>query len=262
MTTTTTKYGIVALVAILAMATVAIALSQPAVAAPANKTAFGASGVSAIPDYAGFVTIASGSIKTSSPSDLLVRHDQECTIHTGLNLDVDNEDVTSAVREEVRLRVTNSDGDVRYINPVPLGPEGTNDNSTHSSVGVTLCGRAYSIDTNILSTILELCVFTKTLNNGTAVCSEEDDIFLDTFIRTKSAHGWSWVVPNMGPGVHEVEVQAKLVNNLDAVGNESGKKGKATNKDTCDVGIECVDTILEVGKRSLIITEEKFSSAI
>ena len=98
MTKTTTKYGIAALVAILAMSTVAIALSQSAVAAPANKSSFGGGGVGAIASDGSFHTIVAGQIKTSTHSDLLVTHNQECTIHTGLNLDKNNQDLTSAVR--------------------------------------------------------------------------------------------------------------------------------------------------------------------
>jgi len=260
---TTAKYktfGIVALVAILAVSTIAIALSQSAVAAPANKSAFGGQGVGAIAGDGQWHTIVQGQIKTSTPSDLLVTHNQECSIHTGLNLDLDNEDVTSAIRQDVRLKVTGADDVVRYINPMPLGTEG---NSTDAGdTAVTMCGRAYHIDTNILSTIFDLCEFTKMLNNGTVVCTEGDPIF-NSYIRTKSAHGWSWVVPNLGSGIATIEVQSQLYDELDGLktSNEKGSK-KASNTDPCDSGTACVDTILEIGKRSLIITEEKFSSGI
>ncbi len=259
MTKTITKYGIAALVAVLAMSTVAIALSQSAIAAPANKSAFGEAGVGAIASDGKFHTIVTGIIKTSTPSDLLVTHNQECTIHTGLNLDKNNQDLTSAIREDVRLRISDLDGsNERFINPVPLQPE------VEADANVTMCGQAYHINTNILSTIFELCEFTKMLNNGTEVCREGDPIF-ESYIRTKAAHGWSWVVPNLGQGDHVIEVQAMLVKELDAVdGETSGKKGKAANTEGCtnDAGVDCVDTILEIGKRSLIVTEEKFASGI
>jgi len=252
-----TTFGIAALVAVLAMSTVAIALSQSAIAAPANKSAFGGEGVGAIASDGAFHTIVAGTIKTSTPSDLLVTHNQECTIHTGLNLDKNNEDLTSAIREDVRLRVTDADGtNERFINPVPLYPEG------EEGAAVTMCGRAYHIETNILSTIAELCTFVEGLDLGD-VCTEDDPIF-NSYIRTKSAHGWSWVIPNLGQGLHIIEVQSMLVNELDAVGDGNGKKGPAKDTGSCtnDAGNDCVDTILEVGKRSLIVTEQKFSSDI
>jgi len=248
--------GIVAIAAILTVSIVAYSVSQSAVAAPANKSAFGGEGVGALSNDGIWHTISYGEIKTSTPSDLLVGHNQECTIHTGLNLDKNNQDLTSAIREDVRLKVTTSDGEVRYINPVPLYPEG------EAYAAVTMCGMAYHIETNILQTIFELCQFADGLELGD-ICTEDEPIF-NSYIRTKSAHGWDWVVPNLGSGVHTLEVQAMLINELDAVGDGTSKKGKATDTGACtnDSGKNCVDTILEVGKRSLIVTEEKFSSTI
>jgi len=268
MTKTTTKYGIAALVAILAMSTVAIALSQSAIAAPANKTAFGGGDVGVIP-VGVWTEIISGEIKTSTPSDLLVAHNQECAIHTGLNLDKNNQDLTSAIREDVRLKVTDEDGsNVRYINPVPLYEEGTEEKP--GDMGVTMCGRAYHIDTNILQTIFELCEFhgedgPDRDGDGVpdGVCSEDEPYF-NSYIRTKSAHGWDWVVPNLGQGVHIISVEAYLTEGLEGIGdtNVKGKKS-ADNTTVCDpVDKSCVDTVLEIGKRSLIVTEEKFASSI
>ena len=239
-----TTFGIAALVAVLAMSTVAIALSQSAIAAPANKTAIGSGSMGAIADSDGWTTIVAGTIKTSTPSDLIVRHNQECAIHTGLNLDQDNEKATSAVREDIRLVV---DGEVV---PATYGDE---------DGIVTLCGRAYHIDTNVLSTVYDLCAFAESLDldgdgvpDNTEVC-EDDEIYFDSYIRTKQAHGWDWVVIDVGSGVHTVEVQAMLFNELDDLTN--GKKGKAndSNNDT-------VETILEIGKRSLIVTESKLAT--
>ena len=258
MTKTTTKFGIAALVAVLALSTVAIALSQSAVAAPANKSAFGGEGVGAIPPNV-WTEIISGTIKTSTPSDLLVSHNQECTIHTGLNLDTKNEDLTSAIREDIRLVVKTEGQDDRYINPVPLYVEGAD------YASVTMCGQAYHIDTNILSTILELCEFAEFVN-GTAVCTGDEPYF-NSYIRTKAAHGWNWVIPNLGQGEHTIVIEAILLTELDGVDGETDptkSKGPAKNTpvEDCVDKTNCVDTILEVGKRSLIVTEEKFATTV
>ena len=256
---TTTKYrtvGIAAIVAILAVSAVAIALSQSAVAAPANKSAFGGEGVAVIPPNT-WTAIINGTIKTSTPSDLLVRHNQECSIHTGLNLDPDNQLLTSAIREDVRLVVLTEGQDARYINPVPLYQEG------ELYANVTMCGQAYNIDTNILSIILELCGIVAFLN-GTDACAEQEPYF-ESFIRTKASHGWDWVIPNLGQGEHTIIIEAALTSELDGIGENSGKgKNKATDTGVCtnNKGDPCVDTILEVGKRSLIITEEKFANTV
>lgn len=240
-------FGIATLVAVLAVSTVAIALSQSAVAAPANKTVIGSGFMGAQIASDGWQTIISGTIKTSNPSDLVISHDQECTIHTGLNLDQDNEQATSAIRQDIRLLV---DGEVV---PATYGDE---------DGIVTLCGRAYQMDTNVLSTVYDLCNWAESLDldgDGIAdnadICSD-DEIYFDSYIRTKQAHGWHWIALDVGAGEHTVQVQSLLVNELDGVDNNTnGKKGPAK-----DSGNTTVDTVLEIGKRNLIVTEEKLAT--
>ena len=246
MTKPITTYGIVALVAVLAISTVAIAFSQTAVAAPANKTVIGSGTMGAQIASDNWQTIISGTIKTSTPSDLFVSHDQECTIHTGLNLDQDNEQATSAIRQDIMLVV-----DGKTV-PATFGDK---------DGIVTLCGRAYHVDTNVLSTVWELCNWAESLDlDGDGVLDNEDlcegdEIYFDSFIRTKQAHGWHWIVLDVGSGEHTIEVKSKLVNELDAVGTGEKKKGKATDSNN-----DTVDTVLEIGKRNLIVTEEKLAT--
>ena len=220
--------------AILTVALIATNFSMVS-ADPANKTTFGSSQVGVLAANTDWYTITATTIKTSSPSDLIVQHNQECTIHTGLNLDQDIEKATSAVREDIRLKVTRADGTTEYVSAVP----GTDDDGI-----ITMCGRAYDLDGE---------------PDNAEVC-EGDEVYFDSFIRTKAAHGWDWIVLDLGSGTHLVEVQAKLVSELDAIGDGKGKKGKTTNG--CDSLVEVcpVDTILEIGKRNLIITEEKLAT--
>jgi hypothetical protein len=252
---TKSMFGL-SITAILTVALIATNFSMVS-ADPANKTTFGSSQVGVLAANTDWYTITATTIKTSSPSDLIVRHNQECTIHTGLNLDQDIEKATSAVREDIRLKVTRADGTTEYVSAVP----GTGDDGI-----ITMCGRAYEIDTNVLSTVYDLCAFVESLDldldgepDNADVC-EGDEVYFDSFIRTKAAHGWDWIVLDLGSGTHLVEVQAKLVSELDAIGDGKGKKGKATNG--CDSLVEVcpVDTILEIGKRNLIITEEKLAT--
>lgn len=238
--------GLVALVAVLAISTAAIAFTQSVSAAPANKTVIGSGLIGAQIASDDWKTIISGTIKTSTPSDLVISHDQECTIHTGLNLDQDHEQATSAIRQDIRLLV-----DGKAV-PATYGDE---------DGIVTLCGRAYQIETNVLSTVYELCSWAESLDldgDGIAdnadVCSD-DEIYFDSFIRTKQAHGWHWIALDVGSGEHTVQVQSKLINELDGVGNQNGKKGPAK-----DSGNATVDTVLEIGKRNLIVTEEKLAT--
>ena len=250
MTKTTTKYGIfgITAIAVLLMISVVAYNAQTANAAPANKTMIGSSDIGVQPGNPHYVTIVEGIVKTSTPSDLIVSHNQECAIHTGLNLDFDNQDVTSAIRENVRLVV---DGN---IVPASYGDQITF-NATSGFYGldgegdVTFCGRAYHIDTNIITAISELCT-------GTGFCTDADDLFFDSYIRTKQSHSWDWIVLDVGQGEHVVQIQAITEKNLDGLTTGSDKvKGKSVN-----TGGDSVDTILEIGKRNLIIVEDKLAT--
>jgi hypothetical protein len=126
-----------------------------------------------------------------------------------------------------------------------------------------MCGRAYHIDTNILTKIAELCALAEdnfnTTNANDVECDDTDPVF-NSFIASKAAHGWSWVVPNLGSGEHYVDVQAKLFNELDNISGKGNPKHDNKCEGTQDAS--CVDTALLIGKKSLIITEQKFSSDI
>lgn len=231
--------------AILAISLVAFNMTY-VTAEPANKTSYGDTTIGVLSAESGWMPISVASIKTSTPSDLRISHNQECTIHTGLNLDQDNEQATSSIREDIRLRILTADGEDRIIPAVP----DTNDDGE-----ITLCGRAYHIDTNVLSTVWELCQFVESEDGlDTEVCSG-DEVYFDSFIRTKQAHSWDWIAIDMGSGTHTVIVEAKLVNELDSVDDGKEKKGKAKDSDD-----STVDTLLEIGKRNLIIVEDKLAN--
>lgn len=253
MTTTLTKYGMFGIVAIAALLMISVVAynAQTAIAAPANKTMIGDADLVAIPNTAGWTTIVSGTIKTSTPSDLIVSHNQECAIHTGLNLDEGTGEATSAIREEIRLVVDGTVVPATFADPHTSAPD---------QFGlITMCGRAYNMDTNVLSTLFDLCEAVEGIEGVTYECP--DEIFLDSYIRTKQAHSWDWVVLNVGSGEHVVEVQAKITKALEAIGNGSGKKGKSNDSGTCPTNDDnCVDTVLEIGKRNLIVVEDKLAT--
>lgn len=234
---TKTKYGImgfVAFVAIFSMSVITVGLSQNVVAAPANKAMFTAQNVTVVPNVNdNWATIIEGTIKTSSPSDLFISHQQECAIHTGLNLDSDNEMATSAVREDIRVLV---DGNV-----VPISYTGNDANGE-----VTLCSRAYHIETNVLSTLASLC---QAVVDGGITYTCPENIYFKSYIATKEAHGWTFVALDVGAGDHTVEVQAKLYDNLTVNGKTSTNTSGSTTH-----------TVLEVGRANLIVTEEKLAT--
>ncbi|MGH9998741.1 MAG: hypothetical protein ACRD90_02635, partial [Nitrosopumilaceae archaeon] len=102
---------------------------------------------------------------------------------------------------------------------------------------VTMCDRTYNISTNILDQIQKLCSAVGALDGGTTTCKES---YFNSFIDTKDAHGWNWVVLNLGSGEHTVEVYSEFVDEEDVIG-----EGTAS---------------VTVGKRSLIILPQNLSN--
>jgi len=226
----------------------------------ANKTMMGIPYLSVQPNTNEWQPIISGTIKTSTTSDLIVTHFQECAIHTGLKLDGDFQSATSVVREEIKLVIDGKTIPASYGDS-PYKEDGITPNPDYGIV--TMCSRAYQMDTNILQKINDLCLFAVIDPiTGATVC--EADSFLDSFIATKQTHGWQWVALNMGSSdVHEVAIYAKTTSVLDSlVVGTSEWEDAASDLESCkkdNVEGVCVDTVLEVGKRQLIAVEDKLA---
>jgi hypothetical protein len=108
---------------------------------------------------------------------------------------------------------------------------------------ITMCDRTFGIDSNILNQIQDLCVSVDNLNViGGQELLECDESFLRLWIDTKSAHGWNWVVVNLGQDpdfslgqMHTIEVKGLYIDEDDTENNDTTKEA------------------VVVGQRSLIV---------
>lgn len=258
-----TSISVVAIAALMIASVAAYDFADAAKGGPANKTSVGDNPgigsnlmVAVSPtDGEYWYTIVYGTIKTSSTSDLVVSHNQECAIHTGLNLDQTTGAAASAIREDVRLRIDATSIDPEtgiasggYIVPATFG-------DVSGDQAVTFCGRAYQIDTNLLSTVFALC---NIANTTLANCSGQE-IYFDSYIRTKQTHSWDWIALNVGSGDHTVSVEVRVVNTLE--GLPPGSTDDDDDDDpVVDSGGSAVDTGLLIGKRNLIVIEDKLAT--
>ena len=165
-----------------------IALQDAMAANSANKSSFQSATLAVIngdPEMNddGVGTLAYASMKASNPQDVLILYDEECSLFTTLN-----------------LKGPKSGGDVvetdqvRAAHLIDLKIE----NKTIFSESITMCDRTYGMSTNLLSEVEEICDVVSNINDTATdnlVCS---DLFLDTWINTKAAHGWHWVIVNLG----------------------------------------------------------------
>jgi hypothetical protein len=206
----------------------AVASFAPAAMAAngANKTSF--SSGSLVLNTEGLAddgaVIASASIKTSTPKDLVVMFTEECSLYTEVRLKSGSSGSVSESQVRAAQSITlEVDGKVV---PIGAGDDGK----------VTMCDRTYNISTNILDQVQKLCSAVGSLD-GTTTCEES---YLNSFISTKDAHGWNWVVLNLGAGEHTIEVYSEFV-------DEEGVIGDGTAS-------------VAVGKRSLIVLPQNLSN--
>jgi hypothetical protein len=133
----------------------------------------------------GDVPLAFASMKASNPQDVLIIYDEECSLYTevqlkgGKNADLDVATERDEVQATHKVQLT--------VDGKPYGDE------------ITMCDRTYGVQTNILSELEELCEVVLNDEDTTAddglTC---DPIFYNSWIETKAAHGWHWVVVNLG----------------------------------------------------------------
>jgi hypothetical protein len=154
------------------------------------------------------VTLATATLRTSKPTDVMIHSALECSILTGLvtNNDTPSSSATNTVRVWVEV-----DGKIVSLTQNSQPPQnGTTPPSGNDTDKVTFCNRTYSRsmtdDENPLDGI-----------------DQEDD-----FIETKSAHGFNWVQMNLGSGVHTITLKAEFEEGTTGGGRTEAEVGNRT----------------------------------
>lgn len=176
-------------------------------AASANKSVYSTQEYTSVFESDGEALLAATTIKTSKPQDLLILYDEECSLYTEVNLKSKKQQTGEAGVEIDTARAAQLIQ--LYVDGIAVGEP------------ITMCDRTYGVETNILNQIQDLCVAVNDLNDtvfGTTFVCEET--FYNSWIATKSAHGWSWVVLDLGQdyadnGMHTIEVMGTYIDEDD-----------------------------------------------
>ncbi len=173
-----------------------IAIQDAMAAKSANKTAFQSMEMSVImatesglDQGTGDGLLAYASMKASNPQDVLILYDEVCSLFTEVQLkggknNKDSYKDNFAVEIDV----------VQATHTISLWIDGVQYRES-----ITMCDRTYGVETNILSELEELCEVV--LNDPDTTADDEltcDPIFYRSWIETNSAHGWHWVIINLG----------------------------------------------------------------
>ena len=163
--------GLAAL-ALLALVTVpALAPEATATHSPANKVTALGSNVEVVAPGEEVVLLA-GTMKTSSPTDLLLSVSLECSILTQVTT-VGNDDQEAFGRVEVWVEI---DG-------VPVGVT-ANDNGR-----VVFCDRVHQQETTLF---------------------DDEDATIRSYLETRTANAFNWAALNVGSGMHSIVVKGTL----------------------------------------------------
>lgn len=189
---------------------------------PANKTAVAGSTVDVIGEAEGPVSIMQEQLRVSSPADLKLYVQLECSLVTDVKT-VGDDDQSAEAQFDVWVTIDNKP--VPVAATVPTG-EGADDGR------VTFCNRRYQ---RVVSN----------LNNGAADDDSDDDLTIETFFSTKSTHGFNWIALNVGRDGYDANGDNILDIQVWADYTEA-----ETSKATASAVI---------GKRTLIIEPDKFA---
>ncbi len=185
-----TTLGVIAILgATLAISGIAI---QDAMAAnSANKSSFQSETMevimaaeSGMDQGTGEGILAYASMKASNPQDVLILYDEECSLYTEVQL---------KGGKNAELDVATERDEVRAVHKIALTIDGE-----EFGESITMCDRTYGVETNILSELEELCDVVANIDTDANDGLTCDPIFFNSWIATKAAHGWHWVVVNLG----------------------------------------------------------------
>lgn len=194
-------FAAIAALAFLAAGTGAYLTSNSASAthSPANKMAVSGSALEIItaPLLAGASTttaeLLKGTIKTSSPTDVIFSVNLECALWTDITT-VGNDDSESVARVKVWVEL---DG-----KPVAVSGDDTAETGK-----VVFCDRAY---------------------RRTTTDFDDEDARIDSYLRTRSAHSFDWISMNLGSGTHTISVKGELQTAVTGTGMAQAAIGKRT----------------------------------
>ncbi|MHB8606311.1 MAG: hypothetical protein ACYDCK_13765 [Thermoplasmatota archaeon] len=142
------------------------------------------------------VTLLTGTIKTSSPTDLIISLTAECALWTD-TIVVGNSDSQSVAQVVAWVEL-----DGKAI-PVAAGDTGA------GAGRVVLCNRLFEMQTQNFP-------------------PEDQNATIKTFDHTRQANAFNWITLNVGSGTHSFVVKAEMDLSVSGMGNAQAAIGKRT----------------------------------
>ena len=157
-------------------------------------------------------------IKMANQKDLFLGASLQCGIVTdttvkSLNGSDDQAEARATIR--VRVKITGPDGTITYAQP-DSGVDATN---TVVPDGIVFCDRIQTLRAKFSGLNC-----TADLATGAVTCADPEELQL--ILKTLNANAFNFVAPNLVPGVHTIDVQARTSAQTSALGT-NGSLGNA-----------------------------------
>lgn len=146
---------------------------------PANKVAAAGSTTEIIGVQEGPVSILQEQLRVASPTDLMIHVQLECSLVTDVKT-VGDDDQSAEAQFNVWVTI-----DGTRVPVSAVAPDNNEAGTTGDDGSVTFCNRRYQ---RIVTG----------LNNEPDTDESDDDLTIETFLSTKSTHGFNWIALNTG----------------------------------------------------------------
>lgn len=167
-------------------------------------------------DVDGWATVLRSQLKTANQKDLFINPSLQCGIVTdttvkSLNGSTDSSEARGTIR--VRVKVTAPDGSFTYAVPNNTGVDAANVPNTD---GLVYCDRIQKLVAKFsgLNCTAAPYEFTDSdgdgiddVVDGSVTCESPEELQL--ILKTLNANSFNFLAPNVGSGVHTIDVQAK-----------------------------------------------------
>jgi hypothetical protein len=190
-----------------------------------------------VTDDTGWVTVMTTYLKTPNHHELAFDMALQCGILTDTTVKSkggkqDSSQASASI--SVRVKVTDDNEFIRFAEPSEEYPDyDLNNDQWTGPTGVTYCSRVQTLAAKFAGLSC-----TADLITGAVTCADPEELRL--ILKTLNANAFNFLLANVVPGVHKIEVQARAHASADFFGTQFGE---ATGEALIGLGSLIVDEV-------------------
>lgn len=183
-------------------------------------------------DMDGWATVLRSQLKTANQKDLFINPSLQCGIVTDTTVKSLGSTDTSEARGTIRVRVKITAPDGTHTYAVPNNTGATADPTVLNADGLVYCDRIQKLVAKFsgLNCTAAPYEFTDSdgdgiddVVDGSVTCADPEELQL--ILKTLNANSFNFLAPNVGSGVHTIDVQAKTSADVGVVSDNGSMAG-------------------------------------